>query len=141
MQFKKKNSSHLRRGKAGCMNGSQWRRAAKQNGLHQQGAKPAALGWLEGWRCCSSPVPDPRATHLHPKLLSQCQPFAHFLSPKDGVIKQSFSRGRTRQAGGGEKPLPLLQAVTPSLSLGPNPRVCPAVYSWDTVGTGIPGGC
>lgn len=42
MQFKKKNSSHLRQGKAGGMNGNQ-QRSVKQNGLRRQGAKPVAL--------------------------------------------------------------------------------------------------
>lgn len=93
------------------MNGNQWGRGGKQNGPHRQGAKPTALGWLEGWRSWEQahPCPHPHMLRLyanHPKPVSQFQPFSHFLSPKDRKIKHRFSRERMRHAGGGGEASP-----------------------------------
>ena len=123
-----------------------------KTGFVGRGAKPAGLegallGCLEGWRSCEQFIlgPCPHTLHLytsHPKLLSWFQPFSHFLSPKDGVIKHRFSREWMRHTGGGEEASsPTVNSHTITAhTLGPNPGVCPAAVQPGHTGMGIPGG-
>lgn len=84
MQFKKKNSSHLRQGKAAGMNGNQQRRRRKHNRLQQQGAKPGTAGsspgMPEGWRCCEQLALSPYHHILTPITPNRWAGFTHFLT-------------------------------------------------------------
>lgn len=144
MQFKKKNSSHLRQGKAGGMNGNQQRRRKKHNRLQQRGAEPVALqgahlGWLEGWKSSEQFTLSPWTYHyiFTPITPNRWAGFTHFLTfcPQGTAwLNTGFLGKGWAVLEVGRKHLALLQAATPSQLWEQTLRFVLHPWSWDTPG-------
>lgn len=121
-----------------------------KRGFVGRGAQPAALegallGRLEGWRSCAQFIlgPCPHALHLHtdhPKLLSQFQPFPHFLSP-NLCDQTQVCHGKDEARRGGEGSLFSRYEQSHHHSLWDQTwRFVLHPRSRGTMGMGIPGG-